>query len=107
MKYEVKVLLSAKEDVAEIIYYLSGQSEQAPKKFADDLKDKIRSLSGNPLLFEVYHDYPFYRRVVVGEYLVLYHIAQDKNIVEIHAVIHARRDVKKLIGQNSRKASKN
>jgi len=97
MAYNIRYLPVAEQDLYDVAEYLSQFYADTFKRFMATLEKSICSLADTPLMYEEYHDDPFYRRMVVGDYLVFYHVDEAKHIVEIHRVLHGSRDVRQYI----------
>jgi len=93
MKYKVVYLPEARADAEEIRRYLSQYYQSTVQKFFTLLKQAIARLKANPLICERYDKRPAYRRMVVGDYLVFYKVAENEKKVEIHRILHANRDI--------------
>jgi addiction module RelE/StbE family toxin len=93
VKYTIRYLELAREDVKQIKAYLSQFYPGTPAKFLRTLKERISALGDMPRMCEVYQDRKAYRRMVVSDYLVFYKIVEEKKQVEIHRVLHGRRDM--------------
>ena len=97
MKCGVVFLPEAKTDSEEILQYLSKFHISTAKNFFALLKERINSLKSNPFVAQSYLERPSYRRLIVGDYLVFYKVAEDKKLVEIHRILHGSRDIKRYI----------
>jgi len=97
MKYTVKFLQIARDDLTEVRAYLSQFYPGTAGRFLTELRKQVELLKTNPLICEQYHDDPFYRSMVVGDYLVFYHVDDGNGIVEIHRILHGSRDIKRYI----------
>ena len=97
MKYSIKYLEIARNDLKEVRGYLSRFYPGTTRSFLTDLRKQVNFLKDNPLMYEEYHDDAFYRRMPVGDYLLFYHVDDKKRIVEIHRVLHGSRDIRQYI----------
>jgi plasmid stabilization system protein ParE len=88
MKYTIHFLKLAQDDLKEILSYLSQFSPSTARNFPADLRSRIDLLKSMPLMCEQYHDDPFYRKMIVGDYLVFYHVDDGERVVEIHRILH-------------------
>jgi len=101
--YEIIYLPIAKQDITDIILYISDQLN-APKA-AMDLLDafdySISLLSEFPYAHKIYRPLRAleveYRMLPVKNYAVFYTVREQEKVVEIHRVIYARMDLTKLI----------
>ena len=97
MKYKIKPLKVAQNDLKDIREFLSHFYPNTKRNFLQGLKKQFHLLEDMPLMCEEYHDDPFYRRMVVGDYLVFYHIDDGSGTVEIHRILHGSRDIRQYI----------
>ena len=97
MKYKIKYLIIARDDLKGVRSYLSRFYPSTASNFMKDLREQVNLLKDTPLMCEEYHDDPYYRRMVAGDYLVFYHVDDGNRIVEIHRVLHGSRDIKQYI----------
>jgi toxin ParE1/3/4 len=95
--YKVKLLPTAKIDLADIVDYLSQFYSSTAIKQYERIINKINNLKDFPLMCE---EYPVdvmgfrYRRLVVDEYLVFYIVLEDT--IEVHRIINSRMDLTKI-----------
>lgn len=101
--YEITYLPVAKQDITDIILYISGRLK-APKAAMDllDAFDHLISLLKEfPYAHKLYRPVRAleeeYRMLPVKNYAVFYVIREQEKVVEIHRVIYARMDLTKLI----------
>jgi plasmid stabilization system protein ParE len=101
--YEIVYLPIAKQDITDIILYISDQLN-APKAAMDLLgafDHSISLLSEFPCAHKIYRPLRAleeeYRMLPVKNYAVFYIVREQEKVVEIHRVIYARMDLKKLI----------
>jgi len=98
-KYTLRYLPIAEEDLISILDWIAKDSPSRALKFIDKLEEKIGKLEKFPLIGGIprhpkLREYG-YRVLVVESYLVFYIIR--KSTVEVHRVIHASRDIDKMI----------
>ena len=98
-KFTLRYLPIAEEDLISILDWIAKDSPSMALKFVNKLEEKIGKLEKFPMLGRIprhpkLRDYG-YRVLVVESYLVFYLIR--KNIVEVHRVIRASRDLDKMI----------
>lgn len=91
--YNIKILPLVFEDLAETRKYLSTFYENTANNFLNDLYTAIENLKTLPYMYEQYEPDEFYRKINVDSYLVFYHIAEDKKTVEVHRVLHGKRNI--------------
>ena len=95
-KYKIKILPVAQDDMKSIVAYIRLDNPDAALKVAHKIKDSIGRLSDNPFMGVVPRDNRIagmgYRMLLVEPYLVLYIVVQNDGIIEVHRVLHGRRD---------------
>lgn len=95
-KYKIIMLPSAKNDLENMVDYLSHFYPSTAIKKYDKIISRISLLQEQPRICEIYScttsDLQF-RKLVVDEYLVFYTICDD--IVEIHAIVNGKTDFSK------------
>ena len=98
-QYEVRIFLSAQQDLLDVIDYLNTLSKEVALNNYDRLTSEISSLSIMPERCPRPRDLALaakgYRYLVVGNYLVFYVLSG--NIVQIRRILYARRDYKQLL----------
>jgi plasmid stabilization system protein ParE len=97
MKYQIRYLPLALNDVQSIVLFNAQFSQKFQNKVVSELKSRIASLSDYPERASVYEYRPTYRKLVVLNYLVFYKLDKGKRIVEIHRVLHEARNVFDLL----------
>lgn len=100
--YEIVYLLIAKQDITDIILYISDQlnAPKAAMDLLDAFDHSISLLSEFPYAHKIYRPLRAleeeYRMLPVKNYAVLYTVREQEKVVEIHRVIYARMDLTKL-----------
>ncbi|MFQ6114897.1 MAG: type II toxin-antitoxin system RelE/ParE family toxin [bacterium] len=82
------------DDLAEIVEYIKKDSLNAAKIFEHNLRKKIKLLKQFPEMGKVADDPRLQgiRILVIGNYLVLYEVESDQNVVYLHGFCHGARD---------------
>jgi plasmid stabilization system protein ParE len=88
---------SSLEDMASIKKYLSQFYESTWPKTSIEIKGHIKHLEETPFAFPLYAGSKAYRKLVAGNYIVLYRIIEENHVVEIHAIWHGRMNIQKHI----------
>lgn len=101
--YEIIYLPIAKQDIAEIIMYISNQLK-APKaaiELLDAFDHSIFLLQEFPYAHKIYRLIkPLeeeYRLLPVKNYAVFYIVREQDKIVEIHRVVYAKMDLNQIL----------
>ena len=95
MKFKTSFSPHSKKDKVEIKSYLSRFYPTTPKRFTTALKKHVSNLKENPYMYPVYPENPDYRRMVVGNYIVLYKIFEELKKIEISRILRASWDLPK------------
>ncbi len=94
MKYEIKFLPAANQNLLDIDNYLSKFYPSTALNFFSELDKKISNLQDMPYIGTVYAPNPKYRRLVIGDYLMFYVVKENTCIVEIHRVLNGSQNIK-------------
>ena len=102
-KYHVVLTETAKQDLREIVFYLSEKSEDknSAKKFVNELRDQ----TGQLILFPESGALPKdrilkslgYRFLVHKDYLLFYLVDEPKETVNVTAVFNGKKDYMRVI----------
>jgi len=90
-EFKIQMLKSAREDLMEIIEYLSRFYPSTALKQYDKIIEKIKNLENHPFMYEEYKTSASdltYRKLTVDNYLVFYIV--NEGTVEIHAIINGK-----------------
>jgi addiction module RelE/StbE family toxin len=97
MKYRLIFLPSAKRNLIEITTYLSQYYVSTVRKFKEQLKKQTDKLIDMPFICPQYEEYPFFRRMVIDDYLLFYHIEEERHRVVIHYIFHSSKNISRDI----------
>ena len=103
MAYKVTVSESADRDLDDILAYIVEKlaNPKAAADFADALEEKYTDLETHPLLFEMSRNERLaqmgYRRFVVGSYVALYLVNEERQEVTIARIFYGGRDYGKYV----------
>ena len=92
MTYKIVYTAYAERDILEIADHLSDHSLPAAERFLRTVKDKNECLADMPLMYPKIEDYHEYRKMVAGNYIVLYEVNEQTKAVVILRVVHGKRD---------------
>lgn len=95
MSYEIRYLPLADEDIEALAAYLSRFYPSTAGRVLGEMEKQLASLQEHPRMCEEYADDPFYRRMVVSEYLVFYHVNEQNKTVDIHRVLRGTWNIEK------------
>ena len=99
-KYNIKWAAPAREDINEIIDYISQTNIDYAVKILDKIEDHVKQLDMFPQRHRIVpelerYGYLLYREIIVNYWRVIYKI--EHNIVYIMLVIDGRRNLEDLI----------
>jgi len=97
MKYRVRYLITARHDREAIKSHLKEFSTTAALRLFEKIKRKMEYVKINPYIYEVYERRPQFRRMVVEDYLVFYHVNNVEKIIEVHRILHGMMDIQKQV----------
>ena len=83
---------SANQDLQEITEYLFEYSAQATVKFLKDVKSRIEILAAMPKAGSQISPFHNYRKMVVGDYVIVYLFDKHSEDVVIFRIVHGRRN---------------
>ncbi len=99
-----KILLTstAKEELEEIYKYISEKllEKNSADRLMNNIEQKIFSLEQNPYLGSKVCIKPHnetYRRLVVGNYIILYDIVEEYKQIIVYRLLHTKMDYLNLI----------
>ena len=96
--YEVKITTQAREQMAEIVDYISHElyAPDAAKNLLDKMESSIMALSEFPERYQLIDEEPWrtegIRKIVVKNFLVYYWIDNAEKKVQVTAVIYEKRN---------------
>lgn len=93
MSYHTKILDTGEQDIKAIEEYLIRYSPNAVRKFFESMKERIHTLRTMPLICPEYEHDPFFRRMVLGDYLLFYSVDEKRKLVIVHRIFHHSRDI--------------
>ena len=79
-------------------YALSVDNPKYAYNLWAETKDMTDSIHENPFKYPLYHQVDAiaamgFRRAIVCNYLLFYHVDEDKKVITIDSLIHERRDI--------------
>ena len=87
---------NAISDLAEIVRFVAQDDPQAALKLGEQLADDADSLARLPYRFPKFRRRANVRKLVTGQYLILYRIVQTAKVVEILRFWHGARETPRL-----------
>lgn len=84
----------ARADLLAVVDYISDDNPLAAQQLKDEIEAKVGDLSAHPMKYPPSRRAPGYRQLTVRRnYLVFYRLLdeQGRQVVEVAAVVHARR----------------
>jgi toxin ParE1/3/4 len=96
MDYKVIYSPNAISDLAEIVRFVAEDDPQAALRLGKQLADDADSLGRLPHRFPTFRRRANVRKLVTGQYLILYRIVQATKVVEILRFWHGARGTPRL-----------
>ena len=96
MKFQVTFHDKAGIDMDEIEKYLYQFYPSTARNFFKKMKKQVIQLEDMPYVYPAYEKDPYFRRMVLGEYLLFYSVNESRNLVIVHRIFHHSRDIKSL-----------
>lgn len=92
MTYRVVWSDSALDRVAEFLDFIAENNPEAARRVVQDLFDRVQTLEAHPQLGRKLSKStgPSLRKLVVGNYIVVYHIREERRTISVVAVRHYR-----------------
>lgn len=103
MAYKLNVSAEAHEDVSEIVGYivLNLSNPIAAKRLLDSIQDEYKTICESPNSYSLCSDKRLrsegYRKIVVKNYVIIYRVDEERNIVNVVRVFYGKRNYEKLI----------
>jgi toxin ParE1/3/4 len=101
MEYRIRYLPVSRQNLDDILKYLSGFYPGTPSRFVTELRRCIDNLRTQPLMYSVYADFPVYRHIPVGDYIVFFVVNESNKTVEIHRILHGKQNVQRILDKDS------
>ena len=95
MQYDIQYMDSVFDDLALIKRYQFYDSTWP--RVADEIEHHIGFLREIPRGFPLYPGSESYRKLVAGDYIVLYKVFDERHVVEIHAIWHGKKNIAEII----------
>ena len=90
--YKIEYMPLAIKDFLEIEEYLNAFSQTAADKFTEALKKQTDILTEHPFIYPVYERDSFFRRMVLGDYLLFYSVDDKRKLAIMHRIFHHSRN---------------
>ncbi len=97
MSWRVVFLPKAEQDLEDIEKYLAQFYTSTVRNFFTKLQKEVRLLADFPCFCPAYDDDPYFRQLVLNDYLLFYSVDEHRHLVIVHRLIHARRDIHRQI----------
>jgi len=91
--YKAVYLPEAIDKIFKIEDYLNQHSPTAAAEFTDMVDERVEALRDHPLMCQAYDRDPFFRRMVLGDYILFYSVDEKRKLVVIHLIFHHAEDV--------------
>ena len=101
MHYKILVTKSFESDLDSVLLYIMGtlKNRSAAGSLLKKVRYNIAMLDSSPLAFSVYPHISkvSYRFIPVGNYLIFYHVDEEKEIVYIDRFLYSSRNIETII----------
>ncbi|MCL2171519.1 MAG: type II toxin-antitoxin system RelE/ParE family toxin [Defluviitaleaceae bacterium] len=91
--YNISYLPRAISDIFGIEDYLSKHSATAANRFAKALDKKVSAIAELPMMHPAYERDSFFRKMVLGDYLLFYSIDKSRKLIVIHRIFHHSQNI--------------
>ena len=95
--YRPKILDAAEQDIMGIEEYLVKHSTEAVRRFFGNMKERIHALKTMPYIHPEYEHDPFFRRMILGDYILFYSVDEKRKLVIVHRIFHHTRNIDRHI----------
>jgi len=92
MAYKIIYKVYAERDIWEIADYLSDYSMDTAVNFLREVKRRIEGLADMPFMYPRISLFQEYRKMAVGDYVVIYIVNQQTKEILIIRVVHGKRN---------------
>ena len=99
MSYQATYSDDAKQDAKEIVTYLAQFYASTARNFKTMLTERVNALKTTPLIYPAYENDMFFRRMVLGDYLLFYNVDEERKLITVHRIFHHARDIERLIAE--------
>ena len=97
MEYKLRYLPTITQDMLDADAYMSELSPDMARRFFMLLDEKLLQLQTTPFMYQVYAEYPVYRRIVIMDYLAFYCVDEEKHTVDVHRIINSKMHIIKQL----------
>ena len=91
---------TAYADMDEVGEYLSQFCPSTSENFFKKVRKQTLQLEEMPYMYPVYEKDSYFRRMVLGDYLLFYSVNEARRLVIVHRIFRHSRDVSQLIEAN-------
>ena len=95
MKFHFRFLLSAQNDLQDVIDYIAEHSLKAANDFLEELDKRLLQICQFPKMCEVYRHNPNLRRLIIDNYLIFYEADEEKKVINVYRILHSSRNIEK------------
>ena len=97
MSYRVVFKTEAERDMNDIEEYLSQFYASTVRNFFLQLEKQVKALETMPFMYPTYQEDPFFRKMIVNDYLLFYSVDEKRQLAIIHRIFHSSRDISRQI----------
>ena len=100
MSYRTTYTDDAKQDAKDIVTYLAQFYASTARNFKTILTERVNALKTMPLMCPTYENAPFFRRMVLGDYLLFSDVDEERKLITVHRIFHHARDIERLMTEH-------
>ena len=97
MSYHVVFMNLAGQGMDDIEEYLSQFYASTVRNFFQQMEKQVKTLETMPYMYPAYQEDPFFRRMIVNEYLLFYSVDDNRKLLIIHRIFHSSRNINSQI----------
>jgi len=91
--YSVAHLPKAIDDIFDIEEYLYSHSPTAADRFTEMLDECVGDIAEHPYMWPIYEKDSFFRRMIIGDYVLFYSVDEKRKLLVIHRIFHHLRNI--------------
>ena len=101
-EFQIRLLGDIRDDIENIKKYKGRYSTSAPSRIVVKSLDRLEDLSLMPYSGRISDYDQDYRQIPVEDYMVLYMVDEDREVIEVHFILHQSRNIERIIKTGNR-----
>jgi plasmid stabilization system protein ParE len=101
-KYQIKWQAKTQEDIENLVRYKGRFSSSAPSRIVAKIFDRLDDVASMPRSGRISEYDSDYRQVFIEDYTVFYLVDDEKEVIEVHYVLHQSRNIEKILRTGDR-----